>query len=67
VSLRAFHLVFIAAAALLGCGIAWGSFRGYQDTHEARRLVAGLFAGAAALGLAAYGAWFWRKMRGWKA
>jgi hypothetical protein len=63
-SLRTFHLVFIASAAVLACGVAAAALRGFFDARDARSLAAGLFAGAAALGLAAYGAWFWKKMRG---
>lgn len=54
-SLRAFHMLFIAASALLALGISWSCF----PEHP----VAGVAAVLVSVGLIAYEAWFLRKTR----
>jgi hypothetical protein len=63
VSLRAFHLFFIAVSIVLAafCG-AWAIGQ-YRAVHETVFLVTTVAAVAGALGLAVYGAAFQRKTR----
>jgi len=59
-SLKAFHVVFISASALLAFGIA-ASCLGAGAAGE--RTAAGIGAAAAGAALCGYEAWFVRKMR----
>lgn len=61
-SLKAFHVVFITASALLAFGLAAWCF-GAGEGEDPGRTAAGVASVAAGLGLAAYEAWFVRKMR----
>jgi hypothetical protein len=63
-SLRSFHVVFIAASTLLAFFFAAWCFG--LDGHEpgAGWLTAGIASAACGLGLVAYEAWFLRKTRG---
>jgi hypothetical protein len=61
-SLKAFHVVFISASALLAFGFgAWCV--GASPAGGPGWIVAGVASFAGGLGLAAYEAWFLRKMR----
>jgi hypothetical protein len=62
-SLRAFHLFFIALSVVLAafCG-AWALDQ-YQAAHQVSYVLAGAACFAGGLGLAAYGAAFQRKTR----
>jgi glucose uptake protein GlcU len=62
-SLRAFHLFFIALSVVLAafCG-AWALGQ-YQAAHEVSYVLAGVVCFASGVGLAAYGAAFQRKTR----
>jgi hypothetical protein len=63
-SLRAFHLLFIAlSVALAGFVAAWAAGQ-YRAAHDASYAVAGIAAIAGAAGLAVYGRMFLRKTRG---
>lgn len=63
-SLKAFHLVFIGASALLAFGFAaWCLMAGPAEAGAGRLLAAG-FSVAGGIGLVGYEAWFLRKMRG---
>jgi hypothetical protein len=62
VSLKAFHVVFISASVLLAFVLAVWCF-GAGERPDAGRAAAGVGAVAAGLALAAYEAWFVRKMR----
>ncbi len=62
-SLKAFHVVFVAASALLAFGFAAWCFRASPEAGTGR-LVAGAGAIAAGVGLVLYEAWFLKKMRG---
>ena len=61
-SLKSFHVVFISASTLLAFALAAWCF-GAGDGPDAGRTAAGVGSVAAGLGLAAYEAWFLRKMR----
>jgi hypothetical protein len=60
-SLKAFHVVFISASVLLAFLLAAWCFGGAAAGPG--HALAGVLAVAAGLGLAAYEAWFVRKMR----
>ena len=61
-SLKAFHVVFISASALLSFALAAWCFAA-GEAPDAGRTAAGVGAMLAGLALAAYEAWFVRKMR----
>jgi hypothetical protein len=62
-SLKAFHVVFVTASALLAFGFAAWCFEA-EPAAGAGRLFAGAAAVAAGIGLGFYEAWFLKKMRG---
>ena len=62
-SLRAFHLLFIALSVMLAAFVAAWAAGQYQVEHEAVYAVTGVGALAASGLLAAYGAAFQRKTR----
>ena len=62
-SLKAFHVVFISASALLAFGLAAWCFGAGELAQGAPRTAGGVAAVAAGLGLVSYEAWFVRKMR----
>ena len=63
-SLRAFHVVFIAASALLALFFAaWCLGLGTHEPSAGWRFT-GIVSAAGGLGLGAYEAWFLRKTRG---
>ena len=62
-TLKAFHVVFITASVLLAFFFAAWCL-GSSPPLDPGRAVAGVAAIAAGLGLAAYEAWFLRKMKG---
>ena len=61
-SLKAFHILFVALSSLLCFGFAGWSLRQYQDGGGAGMLALGLAAFGAGAGLLVYGRWFWRKI-----
>jgi hypothetical protein len=62
-SLRAFHLLFIAlSVALAGFVAAWAAGQ-YRASHDATYAAAGVASIAGAAGLAIYGKMFQRKTR----
>jgi hypothetical protein len=62
-SLRAFHLLFIALSVVLSAFMAaWGASQ-YQATHQGGFIAVAATAMATAAGLALYGAAFRRKTR----
>jgi hypothetical protein len=61
-SLKAFHVVFISASALLSFALAAWCFE-TGERPDAVRTAAGVGAVMAGLALGAYEAWFVRKMR----
>jgi FlaG/FlaF family flagellin (archaellin) len=62
-SLRAFHLLFIAISVVLAAFCAAWAMGQYRVEHHAVFIVTALGSLAAACGLAAYGAAFQRKTR----
>jgi len=62
-SLRAFHLLFIALSVILAAFFAAWATGQYRVGHEIGYAITGLVSLAAAAGLAVYGAIFRRKTR----
>jgi len=62
-SLKAFHIVFVAASVILMAFLCGWSFLSYQETHSTEYLVWSLCAASAVIGLVAYGRYFLRKLR----
>jgi hypothetical protein len=62
-SLRGFHLLFIALSIVLAAFLAAWAVSQYWTVHEAAYLGAGVAALGAAAGLAVYGVAFQRKTR----
>ena len=62
-SLKAFHVVFIAASASLAAMMAAWALGNWRSGGSAADLAWGVGAGAACLALVAYGAVFVRKLR----
>lgn len=64
-SLRAFHLLFIAVSVILSAFFAAWCAGQYQITHQAGYAATGVLSVAATGALAVYGAAFQRKTRRW--
>ena len=62
-SLRAFHLLFIALSVILAVFVAAWAAGQYRVEHQAGYAFTGALSLAGAAGLAAYGAMFQRKTR----
>jgi hypothetical protein len=62
-SLKAFHIVFIAASLVLALGFAVWSLAGYVRDRQARDLICGLLSLAAGVGLAIYGKYVLKKLK----
>jgi hypothetical protein len=62
-SLKAFHVLFIALSTLLCIGLAWWSAEQYSAFGNGGRVALLLLGAAGSVGLPAYGWWFLRKMR----
>ena len=62
-SLRAFHLVFIAVSVMLAAFVAAWALNEYNTTHDAGYVAACAVSAATGVGLAVYGAIFQRKMK----
>lgn len=62
-SLRAFHLFFIALSVILAAFFAAWAAGQYRELHEAGYAATGLVSLAAAIALALYGAAFQRKTK----
>jgi hypothetical protein len=62
-SLKAFHLLFIALSIVLAAFVAAWAVSQYQVRHDLNYALAGLASAAAGAGLAVYGAAFQRKTR----
>ena len=63
VSLKAFHLFFIAASVILSAFVTAWSVNQYQTAHEIGYAVGGALSIAAGIALAVYGTAFQRKMK----
>jgi hypothetical protein len=62
-SLRAFHLFFIAMATILAAFVAAWAVQQYQTTHAVSDAITSAGALASGIGMAIYGAAFQRKTR----
>ncbi len=62
-SLKFFHVVFVAAVVALGLFCGGLLVRGYLQSDDVTLLFGGIGAFAAAGGMLVYGAWFLRKMK----
>ncbi len=62
-SLKAFHLLFVAVCVVLAIGVAWWGLRDYRASHSDSSLYLGVGCVAAAVVMAVYGRWFLRKSR----
>jgi hypothetical protein len=62
-SLKAFHVVFIAASILLAFGFAAWCFMQYAETRRSPELIFGISSAAAGVGLIAYGKYVLRKLK----
>ncbi len=63
-SLKGFHVFFIAVALILTLGFGVWEIRDYADAGKPGSLYLGVGSFAVAVLLAVYGAWFLRKLRG---
>jgi hypothetical protein len=63
-SLKAFHVVFIAAALVLAGWTGWWSWSQWQSGAEGGWLALAAACAAAMVGLVVYGIWFLEKTRG---
>ena len=62
-SLKAFHVVFIAASVLLAFWFAGWSLVNFSDGGRTSDLIAGIVSGLVGLGLMAYGAYVLKKLK----
>ena len=62
-SLRAFHLFFIAVSVMLTAFVAAWAVNEYRTVHDAGYLIACIASVATGIGLAVYGAAFQRKTK----
>jgi hypothetical protein len=62
-SLRAFHLLFIALSVMLTAFVAAWAVSQYRAVHDAGYLIACIASVATGIGLAVYGAAFQRKTK----
>jgi len=64
-SLKAFHLLFIALSIVLAAFVAAWAVSQYRELHDVTYALAGLGAAGSGVALAVYGAAFQRKARRW--
>ena len=62
-SLKAFHITFIALSTLLAVGFAAWELKGYAASNDMLQLIAGILSILAAAGLVLYGIRFLRKLK----
>jgi hypothetical protein len=62
-SLKAFHIVFVAASILLAFFVGGWMLHDYADTRDVGELVAGIFCILAGVGLLFYGKSILRKLK----
>ena len=62
-SLKAFHIFFVAASILLAFGFAVWCFAQFSDTHLKRHLIYGVGSGLAGIGLIFYGKYVLKKLK----
>jgi hypothetical protein len=62
-SLKAFHVFFVAVSTICALGFGGWSVADYQRTGSSGALVLGVLGFAAAVALVWYGFWFLRKLK----
>ncbi len=62
-SLKAFHIVFIATSTLLAAGLGLRCLRSFSEERAVTQLGLGFMAFAAAIGLVVYGLRFLKKFK----
>jgi mannose/fructose/N-acetylgalactosamine-specific phosphotransferase system component IID len=62
-SLKAFHVFFVAATVVLMAFLSGWSFLAYRETQAVEHLVWSLCSAASVVGLVMYGRFFLRKLR----
>jgi hypothetical protein len=65
VSLKSFHIVFVACSVLFSAGFGYWALRAFQTSGEGLMLTLSLGSFVAAGALVVYGVWFLKKLRGW--
>ncbi len=64
-SLKAFHIVFIAISTMLCLGFGYYLVRSYRTSNDTGALVVAIISFASAFTLLIYGRWFLRKLKGY--
>ena len=62
-SLKVFHIVFVAASVLLSFGFAFWSIEQYLHSGGARDLAFGIASAVVGIGLILYGRAVWKKLQ----
>ena len=62
-SLKAFHIFFIALSILLAIGFGIWELQAYADSHSTGQLIAGMASFIVAVGLIIYGVRFLKKLK----
>ena len=62
-SLKAFHIIFVAVSMLLAGGFAFWAIVQYRASGEVGLLVAGVISGLLFVCMGVYGRWFLRKLK----
>jgi hypothetical protein len=62
-SLKAFHIIFIAASILLSFGFAAWCFVEYAEAHRRVELISGIVSVIVGVGLIVYGRYVLRKLK----
>jgi hypothetical protein len=62
-SLKAFHILFVAASIVLSFGFAAWALAQYSNSRDGLMLVFGLGSGAAGVGLVFYGRYVLKKLK----
>ena len=62
-SLKAFHIFFVAASILLAFGFAAWCFVQYAEEHRRTELISGIASVAVGVGLIVYGRYVLRKLK----
>lgn len=62
-SLKAFHVVFVAVSIQLMLFLAWWAYSGFRDSGEGVYLLGSLVSLASVIGLGVYGKYFLKKLK----
>lgn len=63
-SLKAFHIVFVAVSVILAVGFGAWAIREYRSAGHAAHLAWGIASLVGAVGMIVYGRWFLHKLKG---